>query len=142
VTFPNDFFAEKRQERVSLRGSMHVTLFGRAKSKTVALGKRPVNTFDGLQCAAGPIKDLYCLSPFRWPERLINAEFPDGYRRTFAHTISYSPFPAELGFNTVDSDSIWMPAAAREVTFVEKEPLGHIRLDFDFPNIKLIDERQ
>jgi hypothetical protein len=82
---------------------------------------------------------VYCLTPFRWPERQVYAKSEDPYLSPFPHPISYSPFPAGLSLDNIEGDSASIAKTARELTIVTQVPLKHIRLNFEVQNIKLTD---
>jgi hypothetical protein len=142
VVMPHAPFNEERQQSVTLRASLYLTLFGNNRSKTIPLKNTPANVTEGLQCGEAPMSDVYdvyCRSPFRWPERQVYAKSEDPYLSPFSHAISYSPFPAGLSLDNVEAAGASIAKTAHELTIVTKEPLNHIRLDFEVPNIKLKD---
>ncbi len=83
VVTPKAFFNEEREQSVTLRASIYLTLFGNTRTKTIPLQSTPVNVIDGLQCGVGALSELYCRPPFRWPALLVRAKFQDGYMRSF-----------------------------------------------------------
>jgi hypothetical protein len=144
VLMPRAPFNEERQQSVTLRASLYLTLFGNDRSKTIPLKSTPVNVLEGLQCGQGPIimsdvSDVYCRSAFRWPERQVYAKSEDPYLSPFSHPISYSPFPAGLSLDNIETGGASIAKTAHELTIVTKEPINHIRLDFEIPSIKLKD---
>ena len=52
-------------------------------------------------------------------------------------SISYSPFPSELGFRSVEQHSFSVPYATSAVTITTKEPLSHFRAALTIPNVVL-----
>ena len=56
-----------------------------------------------------------------------------------AYSLSYSPFPAELSFQSAEGDGAAGVQQAREVTIIAKEALEHVRVEFEIPNVKLAD---
>jgi hypothetical protein len=130
---------------VTLRGSIYLTLFGNSKSTTIPLSDEPVNASDGLQCYTDTVHaewDVFCRSPFRWPGRLVYAKLGRTDANSFEQTISYSPFPAELNLNPIEtrwasSYASGPPPNVPDVTIVVKEPLAHLRRDFEARGIRL-----
>jgi hypothetical protein len=130
---------------VTLRGSIYLTLFGNSKSTTIPLSDEPINASDGLQCYTDTVHaewDVFCRSPFRWPGRLVYAKLGRTDANSFEQTISYSPFPAELNLNPIETR--WASSYASgpvpnvpDVTIVVKEPLAHLRRDFEARGIRL-----
>lgn len=132
------FFRVERGKRVAVRGSLYLTLFGNQRSQTIPLTNQPSNALDGLQCytdVAGAEWDVYCRSAFRWPARLIYAKLGHTNANSFTQAVSYSPFPASLEIEPVETR--WasgfasiVPPKVRDVTIIVKEPLAHFRRDF------------
>ena len=141
VVMPRASFNQARQQSVTLRATIYLTLFGNTRTKTVPLKNTFVNVIDGLQCvsALGPLGDMACRSPFRWPARVVYAKLDDSYVTPFRHSISYSPFPADLSLDWVEFESVSRPKTARELTIITKEPVRNLPLNFEVPNIRLAD---
>jgi hypothetical protein len=137
------------QERVDihkrLRASLYFTLFGNARSQTIPLSDEPSNALDGLQCYTDTVRaewDVYCQSAFRWPARLVYAKLGRTNANSFAQFVSYSPFPANLNIDPIETR--WASAYAsgpapnvRDVTIVVEEPLAHLRHDFSASDVRL-----
>ena len=125
--------ADVKSVRADLRGSLYLTLFGNARSRTIAMQKKPVNVIDNIQCSLVglPVGVFGCRAPFRWPAGIVSAAFGQNDIRALGQTVSYSPFPAELGLDPVEGR---FPSGATtkedEVTIRVKEPIAHIRRDF------------
>jgi hypothetical protein len=131
------FFLAESTRPVTLRVSLYLTLFGNPKSLTIPIQQEPVNVMDGLQCAEGVFIQFNCRSIFRWPRRRVYAATHSGSSESSVTTISYSPFPAELGFGAPEQHSFSVPYATSDVTITTKEPLSHFRADFTIPNVVL-----
>lgn len=139
------FFHRERGQPVTVRGSIYLTLFGNARSETLPLSDEPANALDGLQCYTDAVKaewDVYCRSAFRWPARLVYAKLGDSSANSFTQIVSYSPFPATLSIEPVETR--WASAFAfgptptvRDVTIVVEEPLAHFRRDFEARGVPL-----
>jgi hypothetical protein len=139
------FFERDRGRPVTVRGSLYLTVFGNARSQTLALSDQPANALDGLQCytdVASAEWDVYCRSAFRWPARLVYAKLGRSNANSFAQTVSYSPFPAGLNIEPIETR--WASAFAfgprpnvRDVTIVVEEPLAHLRRDFEARGVRL-----
>jgi len=141
------FFQMENGKPVTFHGSLYVTLFGNARSETIPLSDQPANALDGLQCYTDVVKaewDVYCRSAFRWPARLVSAKLRHTNANSFTQIISYSPFPASLSIEPVETR--WASAYAagppptkpvRDVTIIVEEPLAHFRRDFEVRGVPL-----
>ncbi|HWE51956.1 MAG TPA: hypothetical protein VG273_19340 [Bryobacteraceae bacterium] len=126
---------------VAIRGILYLTLFGNARSRTIAPGKKPENVIDGLQCflAGIPATQFVCRSPFRWPNGIVSASFSSNDVRQLGQAVSYSPFPAELGLAPIEwREPPGAPTSSSEVTVTIKKPIAHIRRDFSLGELRLI----
>jgi hypothetical protein len=143
----SSFFHAKRGQPVTLRASLYFTLFGNAHSKTIPLTGQPSNAPDGLQCYTDVVKaewDVYCRTAFRWPARLVYAKLGHTNANSFTQSVSYSPFPASLNIDPIETR--WASAYAagpapfepvRDVTIIVEEPLAHLRRDFEAHDVQL-----
>ena len=141
------FFHLESGKPVTFRGSLYMTLFGNARSETIPLSDQPANALDGLQCYTDVVRaewDVYCRSAFRWPARLVSAKLGHTNANSFTQTVSYSPFPASLSIEPVETR--WASAYAagppptkpvRDVTIIAEEPLAHFRRDFEVQGVPL-----
>ena len=140
-----EFFKRERGQPVAVRGSLYLTLFGNARSQALPLSGQPANALDGLQCYTNVVSaewDVYCRSAFRWPARLVFAKLGRTNANSFAQTVSYSPFPAGLNIEPIETR--WAsafasgpPPTVRNVTIVVEEPLAHLRRDFEARGVQL-----
>lgn len=140
-----EFFQAQRGRPMTFRGSLYFTLFGNARSQTIPLSDEPYNTLDGLQCYTDSARaewDVYCRSAFRWPDRLVYAKLGQANANSFAQFVSYSPFPANLNIDPIETR--WASAYAygptptvRDVTIIVEEPLAHVRRDFETRDVNL-----
>jgi len=133
---PASFYEEARHETLNARGFLYFTLFESAPSKSVALADKPVNVGEGLQCYRGAFKELYCRSAFRWPGRLVYAKSGSDLS-SFYNLISYSPFPAVLDLDPVESHWAGGASSDRETTLLMKKPLATFRRDLQVDGIRL-----
>lgn len=85
---------------------------------------------------------VYCRSAFRWPARLVYAKLGHTDAHSFTQSVSYSPFPASLNIEPVETR--WASAFAagpapvvRDVTIIVEEPLALVRRDFEAAGVKL-----
>jgi hypothetical protein len=139
------FFHRYSEQPVTVRASLYFTLFGNARSQIIPLTAEPSNAPDGLQCYTNVVKaewDVYCRSAFRWPARLVFAKLGHTNANSFAQFVSYSPFPASLNIDPVETR--WASAFAsgpppnvRDVTIVVEEPLAHLQRDFEAQGVLL-----
>lgn len=140
-----EFFKRERGQPVTVRGSLYLTLFGNARSQALPLSDQPANALDGLQGYTNVVSaewDVYCRSAFRWPARLIYAKLGHTNANSFAQSISYSPFPAGLNIEPIETR--WAsafasgpPPTVRNVTIVVEEPLAHVHRDFEARSVQL-----
>ena len=135
---PASFRSQAQGRSLRLRGSFYFTLFGRTKTWKVPLRNTPVNVADGLQCYRGMFNQLYCRSIFRWPAREVFAKVFQTDLHSFNSVISYSPFPAVLDLNPVETH--WAdggPESDTELTLVTRERVSTFRRDFEIPGVQL-----
>jgi hypothetical protein len=131
------FLIIERAHPLTVRARIYLTLFGDPHSATIPLKSGPpVNTVDGLQCGAGLLDQLSCRSIFRWPGKRVYAGTPEGLQ-SYVRTFSYSPFPAELGFNPVEAHSFSTGLAAKEAVITTKAPLSHFHVDATLDGVVL-----
>ena len=123
------FLMMERARPLTARAKIYLTLFGDPHSATIPLGSGPpVNTVDGLQCSEGLLDQLACRSIFRWPGKRVYAGTRGGVQ-SYVRDFSYSPFPAELGFNPVEQHSFSTGLASKEAVITTKAPLSHFHVD-------------
>jgi hypothetical protein len=137
VDVPRDFFEHAKRKRVRVSGTLYLTVFGNARAKTIPLATTPVDVADGLQCFVGAFEQLTCRSPFRWPARLVYAQFTNPGLIPLTRSLSYSPFPAGLGFDSVESRYTSVARGAHEVTIVIRDRLASLSHDFEIDNFPL-----
>ncbi len=134
------FFEAESQHPVTLQTRLYLTLFGDAQSMTIPIQPEPaVNVMDGLQCFAGFFNQLNCRSIFRWPRRWVDAKTGDGGVASHIRSVSYSPFPAELGFNPIEQHSFSGSASATHATVTTKAPLSYFHVDSEIAGVSLLD---
>jgi hypothetical protein len=131
------FFNREREKPLTIRGSLYMTLFGNARERTIPLRDEPVNALDGLQCHVGTFDQFTCRSAFQWPGAFVYARFGEE-TRPLRGIFSYSPFPANLLLNPIETSWAPAPRTTGEVTVVVKEPLAHIRRDFELRGVRVI----
>ena len=131
------FFRDESTHPVTVHATLYLTMFGNPRSLRIPIRQEPVNVTAGLQCAEGVFIQFNCRSIFRWPGLRVYASTFSGSRESSVKSISYSPFPSELGFGSVEQHSFSVPYATSEVTITTKEPLSHFRADLTIPNVVL-----
>lgn len=157
LLIPRTFLNEVRDQSLRLSGSIYLTLFGSARSKTVQFIERPVaviddrlaDMIDGLQCGTAAGVDpytnrparraFYCRSPFQWPRKRVDVRFDASDTRTLGRAMSYSPFPAELSLQNVAFEMAPLLRKPSEVTVTTREPIKSIRLDFEVPDVRILE---
>jgi hypothetical protein len=137
------FFNEEREQSVTLRASLHLTLFGNSRTKIIPLQSEPLDVMDGLQCYLDKrfaFDYFTCRSAFRWPARLVYVRQGQAVC-SLGQLISYSPFPS--GINLDDSietrSTSEISAQSPQVTVTIEEPLVHFRRDLEIANLRLDD---
>jgi hypothetical protein len=133
------FFNAEGTRPVTARTTLYLTLFGDPQSKTIPIQPEPVNAIDGLQCFAGLFNQLHCRSIFRWPRRRVYARTGEGGVESFIRSVSYSPFPATLGFDPIEEHSFSGATTATQATIITKKPLSHFHVDAEIRGITLKD---
>jgi hypothetical protein len=138
VDVPVDFFERAKRQRVTLTGSLYLTVFGNWRAITIPIGTVPVNISDGLQCGMTAFKQLSCRSPFRWPNGLVYASFADYGRLPFTRSISYSPLPSGLDLFSIESNEVSVPPGRSQVTIMTADRLTSSRVDFEIHDFPLV----
>lgn len=134
------FFNEERGKPITLKSSLYLTLFGNARAKTVALQDTPVNVMDGLQCYSDIMGDVLCRSAFRWPNLMVSASVGGANPNVFTRFISYSPFPASMHLNPIETRlALASTLSTHDVTIIVSEPLAHFRRDVEVRGVRLVD---
>ncbi|HEU5020406.1 MAG TPA: hypothetical protein VFT60_00900 [Bryobacteraceae bacterium] len=133
------FLMMERAHPVTARAKVYLTLFGDPHSATIPLeGGPPVNAVDGLQCSVGLFNQLSCRSIFRWPGKRVYVSTRDGVG-SYVRSFSYSPFPAELGFNPVEAHSFSSGLTSKEAVITTKAPLSHFSFEAKMDGVVLND---
>jgi hypothetical protein len=134
-----EFLRTERATPLTVRAKIYLTLFGDPHSATIPLESGPpVNAVDNLQCSVGLFNQLSCRSIFRWPGKRVYAATHDGVG-SYVRTFSYSPFPAELGFNPTESHSFSSGLDSKEAVITTKAPLSHFHIDATLKGVVLAD---
>jgi hypothetical protein len=122
---------------VTVRARFYLTLFDDVHRMTFPIQSTPVNVVDGLQCAAGFLNQLGCMSIFRWPMRRVYLSTGDHGVESRIRAVSYSPFPAEPGFIPVEQH--WFSAGAldTQATITTKAPISYFHVDAEISGVSL-----
>jgi hypothetical protein len=129
---------------VRIHVGLYMTIFGRGRSTAIPLDRNPVAVPGLGQCAASAVPDApavaWCRVPFRWPSRVVFARgSPDPLER-FTTSLSYSPFPADLSFNPVETRwSLAKPDSNGMVTIGTTETMWFVRSDLEIGDVRLTD---
>jgi hypothetical protein len=87
-----------------------------------------------------PGTEFLCRAIFHWPSGLVSAKFSENDLRRFWQAISYSPFPAGLSLGSIETHSTeGTPTLDREVAIIIKEPIAHLRRDFEVQGVRILD---
>jgi len=124
---------------VTVHAKLYLTSFGDPHSVTVPIQPQPVNALDGLRCAVGFFHQFSCQSIFRWPRRRVYAKTGEDGVESYIRTISYSPFPATLGFNPIEGHSFPTRPDATQATVTTKAPLSYFQIEREIPGVSLAD---
>lgn len=133
------FFDRESAHPVTVHAKLYVTLFGNPRSVTIPIQNPPVNAIDGLQCFAGLFNQLHCKSIFRWPMRRVYARTGEGGVESYVRSVSYSPYPATLGFNPIEEHSFSGGTTATKATITTLEPLSHFEVEREIRGVSLMD---
>jgi hypothetical protein len=147
LTIPETVFNRLPRGPVEVHGSVWLTIFGNARSKTFQLSDRPVDVMDGLQCNASVFRfetsqstTVWCRSAYRWPSRLLYVTSPQLGTEALYSAISFSPFPAGLTFQPVEAHWVTGPSVSKPiVTITSKEPIAHLRRELVARDVRLDD---
>ena len=134
ATVDSGFYRKVKDQQVTFRGAMCLTLYGHERVANVPFQATPVAVPGGGLCAATPGagKMNYYL--------VCNYAFLDPQGPP-----TYSPFPAGLALDPVNSHvvyraSLYYPFAPFTAATVEtSEPLTHLRRDFEISGLRLSD---
>jgi hypothetical protein len=135
VLVDRDFFAMEASHPVSLHATFYLTLFDKPRSATIPIRRAPVRVMDGLQCSESSLIGFTCKSAFRWPRRLVSAE--SGNSGASVNSLSYSPVPADLGSEPVETRVFLVPWTATDVTVSSRAPVAHFRTDITIADVVL-----
>jgi len=147
TTVDGAFYQKVKDQPVSLRGYLYLTLYGNQRVTRVPFDDhtQPVPGL-GLCSASGGGNAPYflsCNSTFRPPSELVSVAFGEGpnegtpYSRPQVH--SYSPLPAELSLNPVNPFVQWSTSkkVLDAATVVSVEPLAHVRAAIAIDGLRL-----
>ena len=152
LTVDGAFYRKVKDEPMTVRGSLYLTVFGNRRSALVPFGERSVPVPHVGVCAASEGANrrpyfLICSSAFRFPPALVSYSFAQSAKEaaqdswTSPRSISYSPFPAEPGISPVSQDFTFSTAHVpfSEGRVVTLQALAHIRRNFEIDNLRLGD---
>ena len=145
TTVPGSFYRKVKDEPVTIRGALYLTVFGNPQTARIPFDGRPGPVSGVGLCSAQRGDDgkgyfVLCAHPFRSAPGLVSVNFEDFPSIAHGESISYSPFPAELSFSPVSlyhASSYKASLAAALIT--NHEPLAHIRRDFELGGVHLGD---
>jgi hypothetical protein len=134
------FVGAEQEHPVTLRASFYLTLFGHTRNQSIDLRRGSTTVLDRLRCGPGAFGYVDCRAAFRWPALLLYTTSPGRELSSFNEVISYSPFPAQLSLNPIESRWAFGPLSSGSmVTIVAKEPLAHLRRDLEAGGLRLAD---
>jgi hypothetical protein len=155
LVLPADVYRANADIPLTLRASLFVTLFRDAESQVIPLQLEPATGPAGLRCrrvdfprpASDPslppsglevTRNLVCESFFRWPARLVYANTGSA-DMDFTNLISYSPFPATLSLWPIEAHTADLSPSASVAMIIAREPIAHVRRDFELRDVRLGD---
>jgi hypothetical protein len=136
VDVPIAFFERAKTQRVAVTGALYFSVFGNPGRISIPIQSTRAAVGDGIYCVTGELSRFICASPFRWPGRVMYADFDNAGPIPFSRTLSYSPFPTGLVFDLAEWRDIGAPRNARHVTVLQYNLLACLRHEFkidDFP---------
>jgi hypothetical protein len=135
--FPPSFLAGSQP--VKIRASLYLTLFGNKRWTTLPTTESKFRVPGLGQCSfTGSGSDIICGSPFRWPARLVWTHDNDSLDQPFLNSLSYSPFPAALHIDPIETFSAKIRGWNNAAIAIE-EPLVHFRYDVEATGVHLGD---
>jgi hypothetical protein len=152
-TVEDAFYKKIKDEPLTIRGLLYLTLFGNHQSARIPFEDRSVTVPRVGACSASTAANrsyfLICTSAFRFPPLIVSYRFnqstkdqtSDTSTSTQPRSISYSPFPAEVGINPVSQDFTFStaPTPVSEALVDTIEPLAYIKRSFTIDNLRLAD---
>lgn len=73
------------------------------------------------------------------PRRRVYAKTGEGGVESYIRSVSYSPFPATLGFDPLEVHSFSGAPSATQAIITTKEPLSHFHIDAEIQGVSLTD---
>ncbi len=131
------FVQKVNDQSITLHGSLYFTYLGNATSATIPVQNRPVSATEQLQCRIQIFNQFYCKAAFGWPGALVQAQFDQGQKEDFVPTFSYSPVPAALQLNPLESHWVSASPDSKQVTITLKKPVVHLHKDFEVKDVSL-----
>jgi hypothetical protein len=132
-----DFYRDVSTKPSTLSAKVFLTLLGDEESTTIPVNAKGSDAIEGLRCFASLLDQVACASAFRWPARGVYAGFTSWAGEAFTTSLSYSPFPAVIGFNPFETHWVSMPKDATTVEIIAKKPLSHFERDFEVQGVRL-----
>jgi hypothetical protein len=132
-----ELFQNERVLHADIHVRLFLTLLGEAENISVPVQASALNAIDGLRCGIDFLGEFSCRSAFRWPARAVYASFKPGGSEPFTAIFSYSPFPAEMAFNPIESHWVSRPVGSSKATIIAKKALSHFERDFEIRNVRL-----
>lgn len=148
TTVDGAFYRSVKDQPVRVHGFLYATLYGNRHVTKVPFTDRP-QSVPGLGiCAASSGKGapyfLTCSSVFRPQPDLVSVRFEEGARETSNYganrLLSYSPFPAEFGFDPVNGYFSYSIYRGRldAVTVTSVEPVAYVRIPLAIDGLVLV----
>ena len=139
------FYKNVRDRPVQLRGTLFFTLYGNQRRTSIPLQGGPVPVNGVGLCSSGA-NFVLCSSASRAQPNFISIRIlQDSPHRPMARTVhphrivSYSPFPVDLSIDPINQFFPPEFSPVSKVALETKEPLSHLRRDFEFNHVRLGD---
>jgi hypothetical protein len=149
TTVDGSFYRKVKDQPVRLRGYLYLTLYGNRHVSKVPFTGRPAPVPGLGICSATSGKRapyfIACNSIFRSQPDLFSVQFEesgsDTARFWARNMISYSPFPADFGFDPVIPFSAYsvFKGPLDAVTVTSVEPVSHARVPLAIDGLRLAD---
>jgi hypothetical protein len=152
TTVDGAFYKRVQNEPVRIRGFVYLTLFGNRRVSQVPFDRKTVVVPGMGRClgaasgaAEGRLYSVLCTTSFRPRNSRWFVRFESKSKEPLAYqsgpSISYSPFPAQLGLNPVsqylDFSTFKGPLEAATVETIE--PLSHVKAALEIEGLRLGD---
>ena len=149
TTVDRAFYDRVKDQPVTVRGSLYVTLYGNRQETKVPFTARPTAVPGLGLCSATAVSNapyfLTCDAVFRTQPDLVSVRFEQGAGDSVAYTprhpLSYAPFPAQFSLDPVYPYVLYstFKGPLDAVTVASIEPLAYVRAPLAIDGLRLAD---